>query len=439
MKKGLLSLLALFSFFAASSQVAVDTTGILGDSYNKWSIEVSVGQGKGVRPYKDGYFSSNPEKFFGRLQANSFGIAGRYMISPTFGVKADLNYEEFNNQSGSGSLEFKMVQYRFGFQGVINAIRLFKLQESAGRFGLLLHGGLQLSRMTSKTKNVLVNDQNYNLTEYNGGLILGFSPQFRITDHFAIFGDFSVANNYRQHFNWDGSYSDNSNNLAGQMVVTSLGISYSFGSEKIHGDWAIIQDKKDKELKELNNRIGEIETLMNDTDKDGVPDYLDAENNSIAGVAVDTKGRMVDKNSNGVPDELEKYVDSSITNNNNTVLSKGMIEQLINDGYIAAYFDKGISMPTPGSSDNIGFILNYLRNNPNATVEISGYADQVGNSAKNEKLAASRAENIKDILVKAGIDPSRLNAKGAGIDSSVDKNSEYAKRLVRKVVFRLTN
>jgi OOP family OmpA-OmpF porin len=277
------------------------------------------------------------------------------------------------------------------------------------------------------------------MTEYNGGLVLGFSPQFRITNNFAVFGDFSVANNYRQHFNWDGSYSDNSNNLAGQMVVTSLGISYSFGSEKIHGDWAIIQDKKDKELKELNNRIGEIETLMNDTDKDGVPDYLDAENNSIAGVAVDTKGRMVDKNTNGVPDELEKYVDSSITNNNNTVLSKGMIEQLINDGYIAAYFDKGVSMPTPGSSDNIGFILNYLRNNPNATVEISGYADQVGNSAKNEKLAANRAENIKDILVKAGIDPSRLNAKGAGIDSTVDKNSEYAKRLVRKVVFKLTN
>ena len=147
-----------------------------------------MGQGKGVRPYKDGYFSSNPEKFFGRLQANSFGIAGRYMISPTFGVKADLNYEAFNNESGSGSLEFKMVQYRFGFQGVVNAIRLFNLQESAGRFGLLLHGGLQLSRMTSKTKNVLPSDQNYNITEYNGGLIVGFSPQFRITDHFAKIG-----------------------------------------------------------------------------------------------------------------------------------------------------------------------------------------------------------------------------------------------------------
>jgi OOP family OmpA-OmpF porin len=171
--------------------------------------------------------------------------------------------------------------------------------------------------MTSKTRNIVAADQNYNITEFNGGLVVGFSPQFRITNSLAIFGDFSVLNNYRQHFNWDGSYAEDTNNLSGQMVVTSLGISYSFGNEKIHGDWAIIQDKKDKEMKELNSRIGEIETLMNDTDKDGVPDYLDVENNSIAGVAVDTKGRMIDKNTNGVPDELEKYIDNTITNNTN--------------------------------------------------------------------------------------------------------------------------
>ncbi|WP_396193962.1 OmpA family protein [Flavobacterium sp.] len=442
MKKGLLLLLAFLSVFSTVAQVAVDTTGVLGDSYNKWSIEVSVGQGKGVRPYADGYYSSNPEKFFGRLQANSFGVAGRYMISPKFGVKADLNYEEFNNQPGSGSLDFKMVQYRMGFQGVVNAIRLFNIEEAAGRFGLLLHGGLQLSRMTSKTKNIVAADQNYNITEFNGGLVVGFSPQFRITNSLAIFGDFSVLNNYRQHFNWDGSYAEDTNNLSGQMVVTSLGISYSFGNEKIHGDWAIIQDKKDKEMKELNSRIGEIETLMNDTDKDGVPDYLDVENNSIAGVAVDTKGRMIDKNTNGVPDELEKYIDNTITNNNNnnnSVITQGMIEQLINDGYVAAYFDSNRSMPTPASSDNIGFILNYLKNNPGKSVEIVGYADEIGSSAYNNKLSADRAENVKIILTKAGISPSRLNIKGNGIDNSVDKNSEYAKRLVRKVVFKITN
>ncbi|WP_284652187.1 OmpA family protein [Flavobacterium terrisoli] len=441
MKKNLLTLFAFLAFYMANAQVAVDTTGVLGDSYNKWSIEVTVGQGKGVKPYADGYYSSNPEKFFGRLQANSFSLGARYMVSPKFGLKFDVSYDKFNNQSGSGSLPFELRQYRLGFQGVVNAVRLFGIEEAAGRFGLLLHGGLQLAAMTPE-KVGPPRPGITGSTEYNGGLIVGFSPQFRITKSLAIITDFSVLNNYRQHYNWDGSYSEKSNNLSGQMVVTSLGLSFSFGNEKIHGDWAIIQDKKDKELAELNNRIGEIETLMNDADKDGVPDYLDVENNSIAGVAVDTKGRMVDKNTNGVPDELEKYIDSSITNNNNTnntTLSKNMLEQLINEGYIAAYFDKSYAQPNPSSADNIGFVLNYLRNNPTASLEISGYADEVGNSAKNEKLAADRAENVKAILVKAGINPSRLVAKGAGIDSSVDKNSEYARRLVRKAVFKITN
>ena len=106
-----------------------------------------------------------------------------------------------------------------------------------------------------------------------------------------------------------------------------------------------------EEIDELNNRIGEIETLMNDTDKDGVPDYLDVENNSIAGVSVDTKGRMVDKNGNGVPDDLEKYVDSAIANqtilnnNNNKQLTEDIIIKLINEGYIVAYFDSEKAQP----------------------------------------------------------------------------------------------
>jgi OOP family OmpA-OmpF porin len=441
MRKNLLTLFAFLAFSITNAQVAVDTTGILGDSYNRWSIEASVGQAKGVKPYADGYYSSNPEKVFGGLQVNSFSLGARYMVSPKFGVKVDFSYDDLKNQTGSGSLPFELKSYRLGFQGVVNAVRLFGIEEAVGRFGLLMHGGIQLSSMTPQK----IGPPRIGFTgstEYNGGIIVGFSPQFRLTNSLAIISDISMLNNYRQHFNWDGSYADERENLSGQMIVMSLGLSYSFGNEKIHGDWAIIEDKKDKDIKELNNRIGEIETLMNDADKDGVPDYLDVENNSIAGVAVDTKGRMVDKNTNGVPDELEKYIDSSITNNNNsnnTAISKSMLEQLINEGYIAAYFDKTVSQPTPASSDNIGFVLNYLRNNPTASLEISGYSDEVGNSSYNEKLASRRAENVKAILIKAGISPTRLTAKGAGIDSSIDKNSEYARRLVRKAVFKIVN
>lgn len=434
MKKNLLTLFAFLFIYSAKSQVAVDTTGIIGDSYNKWSIEFDFGQSKGAKPYAVGYFYSNPNSHVG-FDINHFGLATRYMLSPKFGLKAHLSYDKIANQDDSESLPFEMQHVQLSLEGVVNTIRLFGIEDQAGRFGLLFHLGFQASQMSPKL------GPTEGKHELNAGLVAGLTPQLRIFDDFSVFADFTINSNIRQHFNWDGSYADSNNNLTGSLYTTSLGISYSFGNEKIHGDWAIIQDKKDKEIAELNNRIGEIETLMNDADKDGVPDYLDVENNSIAGVAVDTKGRMVDKNTNGVPDELEKYIDNSITNNNtnNASLSKNMLEQLINEGYIAAYFDMNNSQPTAASSDNIGFILNYLRNNPTASIEISGYADEIGSSAKNEKLAAARADNVKAILVKAGINPSRLNAKGAGIDSSVDKNSEYARRLVRKAVFKITN
>jgi OOP family OmpA-OmpF porin len=50
-----------------------------------------------------------------------------------------------------------------------------------------------------------------------------------------------------------------------------------------------------------------IENKMLDSDKDGVADYLDEEQNTPAGAMVDTKGRSIDKNNNNVPDERLSY------------------------------------------------------------------------------------------------------------------------------------
>ncbi|TBX66980.1 OmpA family protein [Flavobacterium silvisoli] len=413
---------------------------IQGDTYNRWSIEVDFGQSKGGKPYADGYFASDPDKFMGGFQFNHYGIGARYMLSPKFGLKSHLSYDDIKKLPGSRSLDFKVQHIQLTFEGVVNAARLFDIQEGAKRFGMLFHFGIQASQMMPKMNTAA--GSNKGRKELNGGIVVGITPSYRIFNNVSVFTDITINSNVRQHFNWDGSYSDRSNNLTGSLFTTSLGLSFALGKGKVHGDWAIIKDKKDKEIDELSNRIGEIETLMNDSDKDGVPDYLDAENNSIAGVAVDTKGRMVDKNNNGVPDELEKYIDKTITNNNNNntntaTVTNGMLEQLINDGYVAAYFDANKTKPTNASADNIGFVLNYLKNNPDKSVQIIGYADELGSSDYNNKLSGERAQNVKTILTKAGISPSRLTIVGNGIDSSVDKNSEYARRLVRKVIFKI--
>ncbi|MBP6374022.1 MAG: OmpA family protein [Flavobacterium sp.] len=418
-------------------------------TYNAWSFEVALGQSKGIRPYTPGYFSSNPNAELGSVRANSFTIGVRYMMSPKFGFKFDLASDRFKNNT-TESLPFDVQQYRLGVQGVINASRLFGVEQKFNRFGLLLHGGFSYARMMPKynkysddiTQNDVLVDNN-NQVENNFGLIFGLTPEVRISKKLGLQLDLSMISNFRQHFAWDGHYSETQNNLAGQMLNASLGITYGLGKFADHGDYAVMPNKQLEEIAALAKRIDEMETLMNDTDKDGVPDYLDAENNSIAGVAVDTKGRMVDLNGNGIPDEMEgalarTFADkSSVAKAIDAAGNSSMVAKFINEGYVATFFDTNKTKPTNVSTEGIDFILTYMRNNPTASVDIIGHADEIGDSERNKKLADQRANSVKGVLIKGGISADRLNVIAAGEDTSVDPTSSEARSLVRRVTFKV--
>lgn len=463
MKNSLLLLpFLLFTFAAAIAQdqtkkensKEANNAIIESDTYNKWTVEVIAGQSKGIRPYNQGYFSSNPERAFGSFQFNSFGLGVRYMLSPKFGLKLDGNFEKFENNNDTKSKKFRTQQLRFGIQGVINASRLLDIEEILGRWGLLIHGGIAYGRFTPKLDSGIDPDlnpspnnpnagggvSNYGSTENTLGMMFGISPEFRITKRISIIGDFTTVTNFRQHFAWDGHYAKENQDLSAQMINGSLGLTYSFGAENFHGDWAIVEDKKTAAFVALDKRIGELENMLNDTDKDGVPDYIDIENNSIAGVAVDSKGKMIDINTNGIPDELEGFRNTdSVTKENTTTTTTNeeMIKRLINEGYVTTYFDTNKTKPTNVSTQGIDFILTYLRNNPSMSVDIIGNADEIGKSAYNDSLAMKRAQSVKAILIKAGINASRLHVVSNGEDASVSKDSEGARKLVRRVTFKV--
>lgn len=446
MKKITIFLAALtFTSFSFSQENEEEAVG--NESFNRWTIEGGVGYSKGIKPYSSGYYSSNPGKFLGSTDLNNYNLGLRYMFSPTFGLKGNFRYDNLANNPDTDSKTFELQQLAFSLQGVINMNRLLNVQEQMGRFNFLFHGGFDIAQVKSKTPNVIENDHNFGVTEYNGGIVFGLTPQVRIIDKLSLYLDLSMVKNFRQHFSWDGAYSDTSNNLSGEMITTSLGLSFSLGQDKMHGDWAVIMDPKLEEIEGLEKRIDDMESLMNDTDKDGVPDYLDQENNSLAGVAVDTRGRMVDLNKNGVPDELEMYFKNNGmlpgSGNSGTKGADGKsasgseARNLINGGYVAAYFDTAKTRPTNVSSQGIDFILTYLRENPDAKLTIYGHADEIGTSESNVKLAAARAESIKNVLVRAGIDAARIMIASEGEDASVDPNSAEARRVVRRVTFKV--
>jgi len=272
MKKKLLFIsLAYLAIGQASAQTDLDEAKEVSEQtvFNRWTLEASAGQAKGIRPFTQGYYSSNPNSVLGTIDLNSFTLGARYMFSPRFGLRLDGSYDMFQNNSDTESKPFEVNQLRFMLQGVVNMSRLLNLEEVIGRFGLLAHGGLAYSRITPDLDtgyDVVGGPSNAGRTENNLGFALGVTPQFRVANRLAIFANVTSIFNFRQHFAWDGHYAETDNNLQGQMLTGSLGLSYSLGPVPMHGDWGIIEDPQTEAIAELDRRIGELETMLNDSD-----------------------------------------------------------------------------------------------------------------------------------------------------------------------------
>ena len=404
------------------------------NTFNTWSVEINAGMNNAIAPFGDNYSASNESKFM-NTSINHFDLGLRYMLTSKFGIKLDVANDKISNASGSSSLPFETQQYRLGLQGVINAGKIMGFDEFTKTIGLLIHGGVQASLLTPKT------GVNKDVTEKNGGIMLGITPQVKLSKNLALTIDFTVLSNVRQHFAWDGSNSAKSNNLNGQMYTTSFGITYSFGKHENHADWVVATNSNDKTA-EINNRLVAVEQLMNDTDRDGIVDHLDTQNNTPTGVAVDSKGRFIDANKNGTPDEMEsnkgvvEVNDKGNNNENGSNSGINVLKGLVENGYVNVYFDVNQDVPNAGSTNSVFQIIEYLKAYPQSKITLSGFADVRGDEKSNQDLSKRRAENVRKLVIDSGIDASRINSSPQG----VDKNSPASKtgfELARRVSVHL--
>jgi len=81
-------------------------------------------------------------------------------------------------------------------------------------------------------------------------------------------------------------------------------------------------------------------------------------------------------------------------------------------------------------------IVQILKDNPRITLEVQGHTDNVGSAGYNLTLSQDRADSVRAYLVAHGIDPSRLVAKGYGMNKPLVPNNTAANRaLNRRVQF----
>ena len=397
--------------------------------FNRWSVELNVGTNKAIKPFATGYSSSNETKL-NAISVNHYDLGVRYMVTSKFGLKLDLANDKITNQSGSSSLPFETQQYRLGLQGVVNAGRIMGFEEFSKTIGILAHAGVQVSQLTS---NMGVND---GISELNGGIMFGITPQIRITNKLVFSADFTVLSNVRQHLNWDGSKSDQANNLAGQMYNTSLGLTYYFGKKEKHADWFIpvVIATIDPEL---TKRLDAMDALMDDTDRDGIVDHLDTENNTPTGVAVDSKGRFIDVNKNGTPDELEPKDANDGKDGNTSIAQSDAIKVLIEKGFINVFYDVNKDEPNSGSMNNIYYIIKFLKTYPEAKATLKGYTDLNGSEASNANLSQRRAQKLYNVVIANGVDANRVSILGNGVDKDYNAKSKISLGLARRVSITL--
>jgi len=411
MKKLLFLLCAVFLF--PFSNVAQETEEVEpvkeGKPYDRWSIEFGVGSALPGSNFTQGYGVVDPtEEYQFPPFATHFELGVRYMINEKFGLRLGGNYQTF--EAGDNSTDFESYLYRVNVEGVVNMRSLLNFDSWTKRFGLLLHGGVHQSwRHTDSRDGV---DVSGGEADHDGGFILGFTPQYRLSNTFVLYADASFVSNYRTHTAIDGGRLDGVQST--RMGSVSLGLQVYLGKHDVHADYYVepVMDYED-EIAGLQNELDEIEERVTTLEE----------------------RPYVDNNNNGVSDIVEDYLVANYVNKGDkTDVTYNEIYNTLLDGeHINIFFGYDKTKPEVASVNDLNALIDFMKENTDKNIVLTGYTDVYGSEAYNDNLSLNRAKFINDLLVASGVDQSRIEFNGDGVNPNYGSKDEYVRMLARRV------
>ena len=94
-------------------------------------------------------------------------------------------------------------------------------------------------------------------------------------------------------------------------------------------------------------------------------------------------------------------------------------------------FDFGTTRLTAESEQTVGNLSAILRAYPGVDVRLEGHTDGVGSEANNKRSALERAVAVKEVLIRNGIDATRMSTAGYGQETPVAANNTEDGRIRR--------
>ena len=398
MRKQILALTALVALGANAQE------------YNKWSIDVNGGVNKPTVGLTSGYATKTPN-----LWTLNGGV--RYMFNNKFGLRLAGGYDKFEN--GKNSPKFNSNLWNVNLQAVANLGRVLSFEDWTRDLGLLLHTGVGAGQLKG---------DNISKADNLGFFTFGLTPQIRLSNRVSLLLDGSVYLYAKQDRSFDGVSALADRGFQGTNFTGTIGLQVALGRNLVHADW-YSQAASDNQLAE---RVAKAENTVAE----------------LAKRLENKEDKMVDTNSNRVPDEVENYINEkygSLASNQAspapaspaTNYSGQSARELIEKGYINVYFDLGSATPQVSSLWAVDFVANYLKQNSGASLNVAGYADQEGSVKFNQKLSARRAEAIKKLLTNRGVSASQLSTEGKGVDKTSNVKSANVRQLARRVTFEV--
>ena len=155
-----------------------------------------------------------------------------------------------------------------------------------------------------------------------------------------------------------------------------------------------------------------------DSDGDGVVDRVDECPGTARAAPVTMRGCEHDSDSDGIPDHRDRCP-SSTPGERITARGCTFSDTLILEGLT---FESGSATPSARSLPTLDDVAETLDRYPGLRVEVAGHTDSRGDADDNADLSERRARAVVAHLVRYGIDPGRLSARGYGESQPIADN-----------------
>ena len=396
--------------------------------FNDWSISAGVGvpllQSADLTSIKNG----NGKNLFGYSAYVSIDKA----ITHAFGI--NLQYDRGETRQGwfntkdaapdAGAVAGRTQYDAISLLGDINFSNLLRRVDNHSPYRWALHGyagigtiAYRAYQKTSKGQTLATEIKPFQL----GSMFMqaGAGLKFKINRRIDLEGRLMYVVTGDDEFDGGGmAYSDinrRSEQVSDNFFNATLGLSVKLGKHESHLMWHDPLQEIYYKLDVLANKNQDIEVCKKgDADNDGVCDDWDRQLDTPAGARVDGAGVALDTDLDGVIDLYDKCVTvpGPVENNGCPTTTTGPVVET-ETKLEGIEFDLNSDRILPSNTPILNNAVNYI-NSSNGSYNVVGATDTRGTDAYNQKLSQRRANNVKNYLIKNGVQSGKLNAVGKG-------------------------